>query len=335
MTGLFLALLMVWMGPLTQQPSHPSKTKHPPAVPPVPHIVWQRAGQIEIPFEYFRQHIYIPVRLNGKAGFIFMLDSGANQNILNLRTAHELGMQPGAVVQEKNIGFGDRPIYVAPEEDVTAQIQSVPVANSMSVMDLTKFEQHFGHRTDGMLGYPFFKRFVVNVDFQKKLLFIFPPERYRYRGWGIQVALKPDPNFVVLPVTIGGMGHSRHEVDLAVDTGSDVMLMLYDPFVKELRLEESLQKSIPALAFGLNGYYPVRLGSVNSFLIGDAETHAVPVDYLADTEEVGPNHDLPGAIGMGVIKSFRQVIFDVPHERMVFELKAPLLTTSRIRTVTY
>lgn len=333
MTGLFLGFLMVWMGPLAQQPAQQSK--HAPTASARPKIVWHRAGEIEVPFEYFRQHIYVNVSLNGKPGYVFMLDSGASRNILNLRTAREMGMQPGSVVQEKNIGFGDRPVYVAPQENVTAEIKSVPVANTMSVMDLARFEQHFGHRTDGMLGYPFFQRFVVNVDFQKKLLFIFPPDRYRYRGWGIQVAIKPDPNFVILPVTIGGMGRTHREVNLAVDTGSDVTLMLYEPFVKELHLEESLQKSIHAMAFGLNGYYPVRLGSVHSFLIGDAETHAVPVDYLADTEEVGSERGLPGAIGMGVIKSFREVIFDVPHERMVFELKAPLLTTSRIRTVTY
>ncbi len=293
------------------------------------------AAGITIPFEYFRRHIYVTVALQGKPGFIFMLDSGANRNILNLRTSKLLGMQPVTLQQEKNVGFGDAPVYVAPEERINATIGSVQVAQVMAVIDLNRFEQHFGHPTDGMLGYPFLRNFVVKVDFQKKLLTLFPTDGYIYRGNGVELALKPSRDFVITPITLGCDRLVRYSVDLAVDTGSDATMMLYDQYVRQLELQDSRQHSVSGLAFGLNGFYPVALGSINSFFIGDAETHNVAVDYLAQNETAAAEQKLPGAIGNGILQNFRVVIFDVPQGRMFLELKPPPLTPGTTKTVRY
>ncbi len=295
----------------------------------------QSVAGITVPFEYFRRHIFVTVNLQGKPGFVFMLDSGANRNILNLRTSKLLGMQPRSLQQEKNVGFGDAPVYIAPEERVNASIGTTAVAQTMAVIDLNRFEQHFGHPTDGMLGYPFFRNFVVKVDFQKKLLTLIPTDRYVYRGPGVEVVLKPSRDFVITPITLGSDRLVRYRVDMAVDTGSDATMMLYDQFVRPLELQDSRQHSIAGLAFGLNGFYPVALGSIYSFFIGDAETHNVAVDYLAENTTAAAERSLPGAIGNGILQNFRAVIFDVPDERMFLELKPPPLTPGTTRVVKY
>lgn len=314
----------------------PSRTFQPKPKPPV---ALQRSkaslAGITVPFEYFRRHIYVTVSLQGKPGFIFMLDSGANRNILNLRTSKLLGMQPLKVQQEKNIGFGDAPVYVAPEERMNAAIGPIQVAQEMAVIDLSRFEQHFGHPTDGMLGYPFLRNFVVKIDFQKKLLTLFPRDGYIYRGPGLEIALKPSRDFVITPITLGSDRLVRYSVDLAVDTGSDTTMMLYDQYVRQLELVDSRQHSVAGLAFGLNGFYPVALGSIESFFIGDAETHNVSVDYLAQNETAAAQQKLPGAIGNGILQNFRAVIFDVPQGRMFLELKPPPLTPGTTRVVRY
>jgi hypothetical protein len=290
---------------------------------------------ITVPFEYFRRHIYVNISLQGKPGYSFMLDSGANRNILNLRTSKQLGIQPNSLQQERNVGFGDSPVYVAPEERINAAIGTTPVAQEMAVIDLNRFEQHFGHPTDGMLGYPFFRRFVVKLDFQKKLLTLIPTDQYVYRGSGVQVLLKPSRDFVITPITLGSDRLVRYSVDMAVDTGSDATMMLYDQFVHPLELENSRQHSVAGVAFGLNGFYPVALGSIYSFYIGDAETHNVAVDYLAENQTVAAERKLPGAIGNGILQNFSDVIFDVPQGRMFLELKPPPLTPGTTRTVRY
>src|SRR5665213_3784524 len=133
-TGILLKLFASSLCLLAQQ-AVPGNPKQENAVTaPHPIISWHSAGAITIPFEYFRQHIYVTLSINGKSGFIFMLDSGANRNVLNLRTSRRLGLQPQTLNAAKDIGFGDGRIYVGPEENVDAEISSVPIAHAMAVM---------------------------------------------------------------------------------------------------------------------------------------------------------------------------------------------------------
>jgi len=277
-------------------------------------------GEVAIPFEYFKQHIYLPVALQGKLGFIFMLDSDASRNILNLRTARQLGLHPGNMEPEKNVGFGYERIYVAPEENVSVELGAVPMAHTLSVMDLNKFELHFSHVTDGMLGYPFFLHHVVKVDFQTKLVSIYSADRYVYRGFGIKVRSVPGKGSIVVRVTLASDRHRSHRLDVIVDTGSNVSLLLYKNFLRTLDLEQNLRQSVPAKAFGLNGYYQIQQGTVDSLQIGDVETRNPTVDFLEKNEDLSPNRNVPGAIGNGVLQGFRSVTFDLPHHRVIFEL---------------
>ena len=283
---------------------------------------------VTVAFEYFKQHIYVPVSVQGQPGFVFMLDSGASKNVLNLRTARQLGIHPGPMETEKSVGFGYERIYVAPEEDLDVEMGGLPAAHKLSVVDLNKFETHFSHATDGMLGYPFFLHHVVKLDFQTRLVSIYPADHYVYRGFGIKIPLAPGKGSIVIPVTLGSERHKAHPVHVIVDTGSNVTLLLYKNFLRSLELENGLRQSVPAQAFGLNGYYRIQRGTVGSLQIGDVETRHPTVDYLERNEDLSPNPTVPGAIGNGVLHGFRTVIFDVPHRRMIFELPAvpPALT---------
>ncbi|MGC1782159.1 MAG: aspartyl protease family protein [Acidobacteriaceae bacterium] len=318
--GVLLRLLASSLCLWAQQTMPGKTTKQTPIAPTPPSISWHTAGEIAIPFEYFKQHIYVMVSLNGKPGFVFMLDSGANRNILNLRTARQLGLKPRLDVQ-KNIGFGSGLIYTAPQQNVNVTIDSVQAARVLSVLDLSRFEMHFSHATDGMLGYPFFQRFVVKLDFQRKLLILLPADNHFYRGAGIRIGLKPSKDFVVMPVTVGTASYVYNKIDMIVDTGSNLTLMLYDRYVRSLHLDSSLTHAEPAKGYGLNGYYPMALGTIHAVRIGDAEARDVSVAYLAKDNELAPARHIPGAIGNGILQSFQTITFDVPRHRMFFELK--------------
>jgi hypothetical protein len=284
-------------------------------------ITWHPAGAITVPFEYFQQHIYVRLSIDGKPGYVFMLDSGANRNVLNLRTARQLGIRLPRLNTCGDIGLGNGRIYAGPEEQVDAEIDSVPVARAMAVLDLNRFEQHFHHPTDGMLGYPFFRRFVVKLDFQRNVLTLLPPEKYRYRGLGVSLKLKASQNFVEMPVTVADSRYASHEIDVVVDTGSNITMAVYERYVHPLGLRSSYRHSQDGEAYGLNGYYPVKFATVESLQMGNAEANNLPMEYLQDQEEIGPEQNLPGAVGNGILQSFRVVIFDVPHRRMFLEVK--------------
>jgi len=303
-------------------------------VPATPEISWQTAGQLTLPFEYFKQHIFVSVSLNGKPGFVFMLDSGANQNVLNLRVARELGIHPGNVHPQRDVGFGDGSIYTASQQNVYADIDSVQVAHAMSVMDLNLFEQHFQHPTDGILGVPFFRRFVVRLDFEKKTLTLFPADHFVYRGSGVRVHLRDRRRFIVMPVVIGSSRYGRHPANVIVDTGSNVTLMLYERNAHGLELDSSLLHANAGKAYGLNGYYQVAYGSIHSLQIGNAEARHVAVDYFEPNADMHPERNGVGAIGNGILQSFSVVVFDLPHRQMILEMKNTLMEQGVVRTET-
>lgn len=297
-------------------------------------ILWKMAGEITLPFEYFNQHIYVTAGINGRPGFAWMLDSGANRDILNLRMARQLGLKVPVKSDRTRVGFGDGQIYVGPEQRVDVEMNSIAVAHAMPVMDLNRFEQHFHHATDGILGYPFFRRYVVKLNFENKQMTVMPPERYRYRGRGVRVPLQASNDFVLMPVEIGSARYAHQTVNVIVDTGSNMTLMLYEPFVRMLKLESSWRHAQPGMGYGLDGEYPLARGSIDSLAIGDAETRDLPVDYLESAEQAATAKDFPGAVGNGILQSFAAVIFDVPHHQIIFELKPARWQSGVERTVT-
>lgn len=288
------------------------------------------AGEVTVPFEFYQQHIYLSLSLQGRPGFVFLLDSGASRNILSLHTARQLGFHVQDLSQEKSIGYGNGLIYVGPEEKIQVGLEGVLVANRMSVMDLNQFERHFHHTTDGLLGYPFFKRFVIRIDYQKRLITLRLAEKYRYRGPGSGVRLAKSKHFVVMPVQVGSGRGARHHIRLVVDTGSNVALMLYQQYVHGLNLDSSLLRADPGKAYGLNGYYSVSRGILSSLLIGDALAHSVAVDYMQDEDD--STREVQGAIGNGILQCFQAVIFDVPQQRIYFEVAPPPWQPGVVRT---
>lgn len=291
------------------------------------------SSAIAVPFEYYKQHIYISVQVDDVPGLIFMLDTGASRNVLNLRTARQLGAASRRLKQEKKVGFGAEHIYTAPETPVRAEIESVPIARVMSVIDLSHFERHSGHVLDGILGYPFLQKFVVKLDFRNERL-TFSPKRFVYRGPGLRIGILQQRTFPVIPITIGSSQQVHHQTNVVIDTGSNGTLMLYERFVRRLSLQESLLHTVAAKAYGLNGYYDVRLGSVRSIQIGSAIAHSVSVDYVEPEEEVHLDRGVSGEIGNGILQGFLVVVFDVPHGQIVLLPKESLVGSGTVRTYT-
>ncbi len=294
--------------------------------------LWRGPTPVTVPFQYFEQHIFVDVSINGKPGYIFMLDSGSNYNVLNMRTARSLGLDPGVVSQAKRIGYGNAAIYKGPEQQVAVTIANIAVAHHVSVLDMSAFERNFGHAVDGMLGYPFLERFIVSIDYEHKLLTLIPARSHLHTYSSVVVPLAPSQDFAVIPVRVNDDRYSHSDFKVAIDTGSNGMLIIFDQYVRSLKLRDSRDRARPDVCLGLNGYFPVNTGSVSQLVVGEAGAHNIPVNYLAQEQEVGPDARYPGAIGNGILENFQKVTFDVPHHRMVFTLKPqPMISADVVR----
>lgn len=281
----------------------------------------RRFSPVTVPFEYFNRHIYIDLTLNGRPGMVFMLDSGTNSNILNMRTSEALGLKPVSVKPKNGLGLGSGRVFVAAAKDIDARIGGIQVANLMAVIDLQDLAVHFGHPIDGILGFPFLQHFAVVLDFNKHLLTLFPSRRFRYRGPGDRLWLTSKSKSTSIPVMLGTLGQPQRRAEVKIDTGSAVTLLLYRNYVRGAHLDGAFGAMPTVQLYGLGGYFSVQSGLLQSFLMGPIQAIHLEIFQMQNDPAGDSIKNSAGMIGTSFLDQFQKVVFDVPGGSVFFELK--------------
>ena len=117
----------------------------------------------EIPFVYRHGLIWLKVDVAGQSRALdFLLDSGASATVLDVQTAHRLGLKLGARESVRGVdGFCDS-YRVA---GLKAELGILPIAGSALALDLSPVSRACGERIDGLLGADFFRKRIVQIDF--------------------------------------------------------------------------------------------------------------------------------------------------------------------------
>jgi Aspartyl protease len=271
-----------------------------------------------VPFEYYRQHIFLTVTVNGTPGMVFLLDTGTSIDILDLTTSRSLGIPLENITKAKDLGLGSGKVSVAGAHNIAVQLGALPLAETVAIIDLSGLEKSYGHRTDGIIGFPMLKRYVVAIDFERHELTFWPSHGYKYRGSGDRMELGDKGNLPTIPVTVNTLSRRQQNAVVEVDTGSDASLMLYPQFAHHSHLEEEFLQMNPRQAYGLGGYFPVRLGVLDSMTMGNTMVTRFTAFLMQTSPEV-TRRKVSGIIGTSVLGSYRKIIFDVPRGEIIFE----------------
>lgn len=129
---------------------------------------------VTVPFELLRsRHMAIQVKLNGKGPYRLIFDTGAPFNVINNRIAKDSGVINAKTAKQGFGMFGMAGQQVVKEfETGGAKVEKMPVM----VMDhptVGMISQALGP-IDGIIGYPFFARYRMTIDYQKKELTLVP-----------------------------------------------------------------------------------------------------------------------------------------------------------------
>jgi hypothetical protein len=295
---------------------------YPPAVPPVE----MRAAQplVSLPFVYFKQHIYVTVAVDGRPGMDFLLDSGSSQSGLNLHTAEALQIKPRSVKHLMDLGLGEGRTFVASAVPVDLLLGTLPVRQKMLVVDMSGLESFSGHRTDGILGFPFFERYVVKLDFKKGLLSIYQSDGYRYQGPGYAVPVMIRDHVPLVEARLYYSKGRKLDAKVEVDTGSDATLLLYRKYGKK---HGFFERTLPAQgqekAYGIGGAYTVSCASMDSVQVGVVKADRVRIGFSTATHGVSARSGIDGELGNAFFQRAGGLVFDLPEGQIIFELKRP------------
>ena len=275
---------------------------------------------ITIPFELVNRHIVLKVVVDNFRPLSFVLDTGDQFAIINLDRAKELGLK-----LEGEIHMGGAGSVVSTGSFVRGSLFTLPGLPGFSqplnaALPLGRMAPRFGQDLDGIIGSEFIKQFVLEIDYQARVIKLYDKDKFNYSGSGESI-----------PITLNSAGHPIIEAEVTpvghlpligkfvLDVGSGGALALYTPFVANHDLLEPRLPTIKAIGVGgAGGEVNARIGRVSELAIG--RFHISQPITLFSEDKVGAfaSSALVGNIGQQIVSKFR-LLLDYSHNRIIFE----------------
>lgn len=272
-----------------------------------------------IPFKFYRNLIVIPVMMNGKGPFNFVLDTGVGVSTITDPSLKELlQLKKGKKLMIRGLGENeDIDAYTSSNITMKMQgIESLPLTVVVFEEDPFFLSTYLGIKVHGILGYEFFSSFVVKINYVEKTLVLFAPQEYKPRKKfeSIPLELRSNKPFIHAAVTF--TDSTSINVDLLLDTGAGFPLSLES--YSDPRLNVPPRHLETQLGLGLNGIIHGSLARTPVFELGSYTLTNVVTsfpdydDWETKTEPVKRN----GSIGNFLLKRFT-VVFDY-HKSLLY-----------------
>jgi outer membrane lipoprotein-sorting protein len=280
-----------------------------------------------IPFELFRNHIFVKVWISGKGPFDFIFDTGAGGVGISQKLLAGLALEHLGATEARGVGGTDA-------SDVY-RIDSLRVGE-IRLTDLSGFGVDFGsiestgwRKIDGVIGYDLLSRFVISVDYANHVLIVYRKDTSPRPSWGVKCALTLDFRLPYIDAVINDSIPGRFRLD----TGSHSSVDLNSPFVQAHHLIASDSTRYHAVtAFGIGGGSSGLVGLLPSLELCHSRLESLYVSFSTSESGIFAGANTAGNIGAGILKGFT-VTFDYNRESVYFRESAELGFLKRIRNM--
>src|SRR5690606_15861645 len=163
--------------------------------------------KVEIPIEIYNNLVVVPVVLNGTLPLKFILDTGVRtailtqksfSDILNLAYTHKYSITvPGG---EKTVDD-----YVTYNVSLTL-LGDEGRGHALLVLeeDYLELRNYLGTDVHGILGYELFSRFIVEVDYARKVLTLYSPSGFKKRRkfQAVPIRIEDTKPYAMVPIVL-------------------------------------------------------------------------------------------------------------------------------------
>jgi predicted aspartyl protease len=275
---------------------------------------------VVVPIEIvFGGLIFVKVSVND-VPMSFVFDTGAEATVLNSSRVSKLGLQ-GVGTFATGAGGGDVVVSYVP--GVTTKVGGATVKNQLvAAILLDDLEKALQRPFDGILGYDFISRFVVEIDYANQQMRLFDRTKYHHTGAGKPIAVSLEDSTPYVDATVEVPQRGQLAGHFVVDTGCLCDVQLFTPFVDDNKLIEALpdakQTGFSAGAGGATQEVSTTLPSVT---IGDVVVKQVRADLNRDKAGATADPESAGLLGSLTFKRFvlvldyrnKQVFLDPLH----------------------
>lgn len=278
-------------------------------------------SKVQFPIEIYNNLVVVPVILNHQLPLKFILDTGVRTSILTEKAYSDILNLPYSR-QLIISGPGEERLVVAyVTNNVSLDMPGVQGrGHAMLVLeeDYLELRNYLGTDVHGILGYELFSRFIIQVDYERKLLTLMLPHRFKEkRKYKWMPALIQDTKpYVTANLQLNDT--TSVSAKLLVDSGASHGLLLEANSNSKITVPQKNLTSI--IGRGLGGVITGKIGKIKSiklsgFEIEDVITNFPDPETYMDTLKTSRLVSRNGSLGGEILSRFT-VIYNFPGEKI-------------------
>lgn len=282
--------------------------------------------KVQIPIEIYSNLIVVPVLLNHSLPLKFILDTGVRTTILTQKAFTDiLNLQYSRKYTISGAG-GENFIDAYITNNVSLALPGVESAgHAMLVLekDYLELRNYLGTDVHGILGYELFSRFIVDVDYEKRLLtLIIPGKTRKYKSYqSIPIKIEDTKPYLITTVTLED--GTVLSAKLLVDSGASHALLLDPSSDKRIQVPSHTLSSL--IGRGLGGEIFGKIGRIKNIQLGEYSLDGVVTNFpdpnsYFDSLKVGKIFR-NGSMG-GELMSRFHMVYNFPEEKIFFKKNA-------------
>jgi Periplasmic protease len=277
--------------------------------------------RVQFPIEVHNNLVVLPIILNGQLPLKFILDTGVRTAILTEKAYSDILNLPYTRKYTLAGPGGVKLVDAYVTTNVSLDMPGVHgQGHALLVLDQDYLELRNSLGTDvhGILGYELFSRFVVQIDYERKMLTLTVPEKFRHKRKyeEIPITVEDTKPYIIVNAEINDT--TQVKLKLLVDSGASHGLILEADSDDKIIIPKDVISSV--IGRGLGGAITGKIGRIKSLEIGHYKIPEVIANYpdpnsYMDTLKMNRYTFRNGAMGGEMLSRFN-VIFDFPESKI-------------------
>lgn len=276
--------------------------------------------RVEIPIEIQNNLVVVPVILNDVLPLKFIVDTGVRTAILTQKAFSDILQLPYSRKYSISGPGGEKLIEAYVTNNVSITLPGVTgKGHALLVLeeDYLELRNFLGTDVHGILGYELFSRFIVKIDYNKKIMTLTLPEKFRpgKRFQEFPMLIEDTKPFVLTSLNL--TASNSMTAKLLMDTGASHGLMLEPTSDERIAVPENTVSTI--IGRGLGGVITGKIGRVKSLTFGNYTLDNVlanfpdPNSYMDTLKSTLTFRH--GSIGGEILSRFT-IIFNFPQGKV-------------------
>ncbi|MEI8058947.1 MAG: aspartyl protease family protein [Ferruginibacter sp.] len=241
----------------------------------------------------------------------FILDTGSGGISLDSATCVEFNI-PVIATDTIITGMGSSH-KVAFLFDQTITLGNLPVKHlNFHINDYEVLSSVYGEKVDGIIGFSFFSRYIVAINFDSSFIEVYSPGHFKYTKEGTTI----HPAFTALPIVwLNIKDRIKMGYNFYLDTGAGLCFLMSDRFAEDSNIVLLHRKPVLTQAQGMGGKLQMRLTVIKEVKLGPYRFRQVPTYLFNDEFNVTSYPFTGGLLGNDLLRRFNMV-FNYPKREI-------------------